>query len=173
MSEEPKFVHGRLAEAIHMTGYSFERACRELEWLLEDERWKQCGQGFERIDDFLATIKDFSEFNIAIEQRKKLAKKLIDLRATQRAAAKMLGVDVATVNRDVKSVANATKVETELLQDKDLTDTSVANATPSAFEHSAKDAVKGLDKKTANRKDTICKRTGKIFDNLCRSSLAL
>lgn len=142
--EEPKFVHGRLAEATHNAGYSFERACRELEWLLEDERWKACGQGFEKIDNFLSTI-DFSEFKIAVEQRKKLAKKLADLRATQRVTANVLGVGSMTVNRDIKSVPNGTK-ESSILPIKD--DKIVPNDTP-VFQHSAKDAVELLDKKTS------------------------
>lgn len=142
--EDPKFVHGRLAEAVHMTGYSFERACRELEWLLEDNRWKQCGAGFERIDDFLETV-DFSEFKIPIEQRKKLAKKLTDLRATQRAVAGTLGVDPMTVNRDVRPVEIATK---QRVADTKENDVSVENATPPSFQHSAQDAARLLDQKT-------------------------
>ena len=63
MNEKPDAMHGRLLEAVHISGYSFERACKELEWLLEENRWKQCGKGFDNIDDFLLTI-DFSDFKI-------------------------------------------------------------------------------------------------------------
>jgi len=99
-TEKADTIHGRLLEAVHISGYTFERACTELEWLLENERWKTIGEEYEDIDSFLATI-DFSAFKIAIEQRKKLAKKLTDLRATQRATAKALGVDHKTISRDV------------------------------------------------------------------------
>jgi len=112
MNETPDTVHGRLIESVHISGYSFERANQEFEWLLEEGRWKKIGQGYDDIDKFIATI-DFSEFKISIENRKKISKKLADLRATQRAAAKMLGVGVATVNRDTNPVPNETKPEPE------------------------------------------------------------
>ena len=108
MNETPDKVHGRLAESVYYHGHSFERACRELEWLLEEDRWKLCAGGFERIDDFLATI-NFSDIKVPIEQRKKIANKLDDLRATQRAIAGALGVGRSTVNRDLESVPNGTK----------------------------------------------------------------
>lgn len=100
MSEQPDTVHGRLMEAVHLSGYSFERACSELEWLLDEDRWKQLGGGTDDINKFLATI-DFSGFRIAIEQRKKLAKRLKDIEASGRATAKMLGVNHQTINNDI------------------------------------------------------------------------
>ena len=134
MNEKPETVHGRLLEAVHISGYSLERACSELEWLIEDNRWKSIGQpdgGFKDIDAFLATI-DFSEFKIAIEQRKKLARKLADLRATQRAIAGAVGVSVGTVNEDLKPVQNRTKSKSEPTKDKPLEPEPVPNRTPAA-----------------------------------------
>lgn len=129
MSEAPETVHGRLMEAVHISGYTFERACSELEWLLEEDRWKYIGKSYEHIDDFMASI-DFKEFKMAIEKRKKLAKKLADLGATQRATGKMLGVNEATINRDVNPVANATKPKKESLKLQENIHESVADATP-------------------------------------------
>ncbi len=100
LSETPETVHGRLLEAVHISGYSFERACSELDWLLQDDRWQKVGGGFDDINAFLSTI-DLSEFRIAIDQRKKLAKQLQDIEASQRATAKMLGVDESTVRADL------------------------------------------------------------------------
>jgi hypothetical protein len=37
--ETPNIVYGRLLESAHISGYSFERVCAELEWLLEEDRW--------------------------------------------------------------------------------------------------------------------------------------
>jgi hypothetical protein len=71
-----------------------------LEWLLEDDRWKQVGGKHERIDDFLTTI-DMSQFKIAVDKRKKLVKRLEDMQATQRATAAALGVTHTTVQRDL------------------------------------------------------------------------
>jgi N6-adenosine-specific RNA methylase IME4 len=103
--ESANTVHGRLLEAVHISGYSSERACGELEWLLDDDRWKTVGTGFDDINAFLATI-DLSEFRVAIEQRKKLTKRLKELEATQRATAEMLGVGKTTVFRDLDDGPN-------------------------------------------------------------------
>lgn len=104
-AEPPDTVHGRLSEAIHLTGYTFARACSELKWLLAHDRWKQCAGGFEHIDDFLATV-DLSEFKFAVDQRKDLARQLKKLRATQRQIGAVLGVDQATVSRDLDAHAS-------------------------------------------------------------------
>jgi hypothetical protein len=101
ISESPQTKHGRVMEAVHISGYSFARACTDLEWLLEDDRWKQCGNGFGDINAFLATV-DLSPFKIEASHRKKLAKRLEELQASQRATAKALGVDQSTINKDLR-----------------------------------------------------------------------
>jgi hypothetical protein len=105
-NDTPDTVHGRLMEAVHIGGYSLERAFSEFLWLLKEDRWKKVGKGFDDIRDFQATL-CWKEFNIAVSQRKEIAKLLDQLGASQRSTAKMLGVDPSTVNRDL-SVANAT-----------------------------------------------------------------
>jgi hypothetical protein len=70
-NESPDRVHGRLLESVYLSGFTFERACDELKWLLRQERWKQVSPGFEDIDAFLATM-DLSEFRPTLEQRKDL-----------------------------------------------------------------------------------------------------
>jgi len=160
-NESAETVHGRLLESAHMSGYTMERACWELEWLLEDERWKTIGDGFENVDDFLKTV-DLSSFKLAIEQRQKLSKKLESLRATQRATAKTLGVNEATINRDLKSVASATSAENNSIQDIELINEEIADATtPTPFAKSgdevAKDTKKDViaDEKKAQRESDI------------------
>src|SRR5262245_35107323 len=102
MNEPPDTVHGRLMqtldtngrckEGFHIASYVFERACSQLEWLLDEDRWKSCGGGFDSINDFLATL-DFSNFRPAVEQRKKIAQKIKAISDTSgRATARMLGV---------------------------------------------------------------------------------
>jgi len=117
--EAPNTVHGRLLESVHLSGYSFERACAELEWLLDDDRWKRVGSGFDDIEAFLATL-NFSALKGAVEQRKKIAKRLADLAASQRQTARLLGVDKETVARDLgkrnganapRQIANSPTVE--------------------------------------------------------------
>ena len=100
VAETPDTVHGRLMESVHISGYSMERACGEFEWLLEDDRWKQCASGFKDVHAFLATI-DLSEFRIHAERRKKIAAKLAAIDASQRETAKLLGVDKETIRGDL------------------------------------------------------------------------
>lgn len=104
-AESPDTVHGRLLEAVHISGYTFERACSEFDWLITDERWKKVGKGYEDVNEFLATV-DLSEFKIAIERRKKIAKKLAVLQASQRATAKALGVSHTIIQRDLADGGN-------------------------------------------------------------------
>lgn len=106
MSETPNTVHGRLLEAAHISGYTAKRAVTELEWLLEEGRWKQVGPGYEDVNDFLASI-DLSEFKIAIERRKPLVLKLAALQASQAATARAIGVARGTVQNDLPKVAPA------------------------------------------------------------------
>jgi len=59
--------YGRLLESVHITGYTAERACKSLEYLLEDDRWKRVGEGFEDIDVFQESI-NLKQFKIAVER---------------------------------------------------------------------------------------------------------
>jgi len=111
-TETPDTVHGRLLEAFHITGYSVERACLSLEWLLDEDRWKQVGNGFEGIDEFLTTL-NVSHLKIAKDKRKKIAIQLDELEATQRATAKALGVNEITIARDIGKDRGATNVESD------------------------------------------------------------
>lgn len=115
MIETPDTVHGRLLEAVHIAGYTWKRACDELDWILDDERWKQVGGGFDDINAFLATI-DLSEFRIAVEQRKGLARKLEALRATNVSTAKALGVEEGTIRLDLGKKRQPDKSEVAPLE---------------------------------------------------------
>jgi hypothetical protein len=136
-TEDPTTVHGRLKEAIHISGYTFARACGELEWLIDDNRWQQVGPGFTDINAFLATV-DLSELRIALEQRQPLAAKLTTLKASQRQLARTFGVDVATINHDLrgrrvdKSTGGATAAG-NTQQIKSSADASVDKSTPSPW----------------------------------------
>lgn len=152
--ESPQTMHGRLLEAVHVSGYSFERACSELEWLLEEERWKQCGEGFDDINLFLGTI-DLSPFKIEASHRKSLAKKLADLEASQRATAKAIGVDPMTVNRDLKDVENATSKVQKPGENRSDKSQSVANSTP--ISTNGRDAAKAVEQKHKNSEKNATK----------------
>jgi DNA modification methylase len=98
--EPPDRVHGGLLESVHLSGYTFDRACDKLKWLLRQDRWKAVSPGFDDVDDFLATI-DFSEFRQVREQRKDIVRQLAAIKAGQRAIARTLGVDESTVRADL------------------------------------------------------------------------
>jgi len=145
----PYVIHGRLMEAVHVTGYTMGRACVSLEYLLEDDRWKTLGDGFEDIDRFLETI-DLSQFKIAVDKRKKLAKKLGELQATQRATAKALGVTKSTVNRDLQPVPSGTKesVASDIGIPEKETVPDGTPAPPPVLSMAGEDAVRKLERST-------------------------
>lgn len=99
-AETPDTVHGRLLEAVHISGYTFERASDELVWILKEDRWKTVGGGFDDINLFLATIN--TEFRTrSVEKRQEIARLLKSIEASQRATARLLGVDESTIRADL------------------------------------------------------------------------
>jgi len=94
-------TYGRLKEGGHLAGYTLERACTHLEWLLEEDRWCSVG-AFADINAFLATLSDFGQFRIIAEQRKRIAQRIKELQpeAQNTKIAGLLGVGESTVRRD-------------------------------------------------------------------------
>ena len=113
--ETPDSIYGRLQEALHISGYSGERALSELDWLLDEGRWKIVGPGFEDINDFLAVI-NLSDYKLHPESRKSIVKKITSLQASQRATARMLGVDHKTISRDLGENSPKQKTEAALVK---------------------------------------------------------
>lgn len=111
--DTPDRVHGRLLESLHISGYSFERACHELKWLLRQDRWKDVSPGFTDVNKFLATM-NLAEFRPTLEQRRDIVKHLAAIEASQRATARLLGVHKVTVARDLRSGANAPPTAQEI-----------------------------------------------------------
>jgi hypothetical protein len=62
---------GKLKEGIHIAGYTFERACQSLKWLLQDRRWQLCG--FDDVNEFLGSL-GFDKFKKTAEERADIAK---------------------------------------------------------------------------------------------------
>jgi DNA modification methylase len=94
-------IYGRLKEGAFIAGFTFERACTHLEWLLEEDRWK-LGGTYDDVNAFLTSIK-LDQFRIVAEQRKRLAQRIKALQptASQRAIARVVGVTNVTVHRDL------------------------------------------------------------------------
>ncbi len=135
--------YGRLLESAYVSEHGIDRACAMLELLIEDDRWMSVGPGYDDIDTFLGTI-TLAEFKISVERRKKLVKLLSERRATQRAAAKMLGVDHRTIGRDLQG-ENAPNTDIETQQNQDVSKTDGANAPNTEIEDEGNQAVGEAD----------------------------
>jgi hypothetical protein len=94
-------AYGAVREGVHIAGYTYERACTKLEWLLDNDRWRGVGEGFDDINEFMASIR-LDSFRPLAEQRKRIAQRIKELqpKVSNRAIAKTLGVGRSTVNRD-------------------------------------------------------------------------
>jgi hypothetical protein len=103
-------AYGALREGAHIAGYTFERVCTHLEWLLQEGRWREVGQ-FDDVNDFLSGIK-LDALRVSAEQRKRIATLIKSLQpeASQRRIAGVLGVNQATVHRDLTD-ANASATD--------------------------------------------------------------
>lgn len=95
-------AYGALLEGVHIAGYSFERACANLEWLLAEDRWRGVGTGFDDINEFMDSIR-LADLRSSAEQRKHIAKRIKAHQPgiSNRRIAKSLGVGNRTVDRDV------------------------------------------------------------------------
>jgi N6-adenosine-specific RNA methylase IME4 len=122
-------AYGALREGVHIAGYTFERACSKLEWLLEHDRWRDVGDGFDDVNAFLASIK-LDAFRPLAEQRKRIAQRIKELQpaASNRQIAKVLGVNRSTVDRDTGANAPLADKKTSKIN-ADQTDAG-ANAPP-------------------------------------------
>jgi DNA methylase len=128
MTETPNQVHGRLLEGVHLAGYTFERACENLEWLLKEDRWREVGTRYDNVNEFLAGIR-LDEFRVITEKRKRLAALIKQLQpeASNRTIAKMVGVSEITIRRDgATNVAPSTKFFNDNSDLKNETATNVA-----------------------------------------------
>jgi hypothetical protein len=98
---------GELREGLHIAGYTFERACRRLEFLLEGDRWKVGGR-FNDVNEFLDSLR-LDTLKASAEARRRIANRIKELqpKVSNRQIAKTLGVGKSTVYRDVPDGTNA------------------------------------------------------------------
>jgi N6-adenosine-specific RNA methylase IME4 len=92
---------GSLTEGVHVAGYTAERAFRQLEWLLEEDRWQQLGVQFADVNAFLDSVR-LDNLRIVADQRKRIAERIKQLQpaASNRAIGRTIGVDESTVRAD-------------------------------------------------------------------------
>ncbi len=93
-------TYGRLIEGVHLSGYTFERACQHLEWLLVGDRWQACGD-FKDINVFLDSLR-LDQFRPVAETRKRVAERIRELQpeVSNRQIARTLGVAEGTIRND-------------------------------------------------------------------------
>ena len=131
--QEPE-AYGKLQEGLHIAGYTFERVCTHLEWLLEDnERWKLGGR-FNDINAFMDSLR-LGAFKQPTEQRRRIAARIKALQpgVSNRQIARTLGVDETTVRRDVDAAANAAPLEKKRKENNGQIEPAAANAAPTDF----------------------------------------
>jgi N6-adenosine-specific RNA methylase IME4 len=121
-------AYGKLLEGLHITGYSFERACVNLEWLLQEDRWRLEGR-FDDPNAFLDSLR-LDKFRQIAEQRKRVAARIKQLQPTvsNRQIARTLGVEHRTIDRDLG--ANAPRPSDSTSKNNAGDATSGANAPP-------------------------------------------
>jgi phage N-6-adenine-methyltransferase len=147
MSEErPDVIHGRLMEKLHISGYELTRGLQDLEILLEGDKWKQLGNGFDDIDVFLESLQ-LKTFKYTIEQRQNIVKKLGAIRgASQRAIAQAVGVSQPTIQRDMEADTSESKPKKAGKQKQDVSDAPDTNVSKQPSVQSGEAAAKAAAK---------------------------
>jgi hypothetical protein len=97
-------AYGRLVEGVHIAGYSLERAWQRLAWLLQEDRWRSVGGGYNDINAFLDSIR-LDNFRMLAEQRKDIARQIKEL---QPEASNVTGEIASCAARSVAPMSRAT-----------------------------------------------------------------
>lgn len=162
VTESPDIVYGRLLESAHISGYGFERMCDGFEWLLEDDRWRKVGSGYDNVLDFMASV-DVAAFNL--DRKKRIIKRIKELepRAPTRDIAKAAKTSQATVSRTLNGDSRES-VKTESVtpeQDKRTATDSTESGGPSSLDLSPKavaDQARRVARKEAAAAETQARR---------------
>ena len=130
-------AYGRLTEGLHVAGYSFGRACANLEWLLEGDRWKLEGR-FADVNAFMESLR-LGDFRQAAESRKCIVARIKELQpaVSNRQIARTLGVDEKTLRND--AAENSAPDEKKISKSNDAESNAAENSAPIEFtgEHAA------------------------------------
>lgn len=172
VSESPKTIYGRVQEAAHISGYSFERLCANLEWLLEEDRWKEIGDAFSTASEFVRSI-DLSPFDMKASSRKALTEKLLKIKGkdekppSQRAIAEALGVSHVTVQNDLRG-KNLPPKEPEAAPEKEPEITTGKNLppTPPPTSIGGREAAKQIEKREIKKTARVQQKAQKLEEDL-------
>jgi hypothetical protein len=160
LAEESQ-VYGKLHEGMHIAGYTFERACSYLEWLLKEDRWKLgC---FTDVNAFLASLR-MDEFQATVEQRKRIGKLIKDLQpdVSNRQIAKTVGISHTAVHRKPRG-AKAPDGSEKTNQNKEVKPVSGAAAPPREYSGAWAAAVVARAERIKNRQLAVNDRVPRLL----------
>ena len=124
-AREASRIHGRLLADVHSAGYNFRRNGRSSNGCSP----KSDGSRLASRPRPHSSIPWTSHLRVSVEQRKEIANYSL-MGTSQRATARMLGVDETTVRRDLgtKTAAKAAKGTTDAAETNPLPSLNAANA---------------------------------------------
>jgi N6-adenosine-specific RNA methylase IME4 len=166
-------AYGSLTEGIHVAGYTIERGWKQLEWLLESNRWQQLGQDFKDVNAFLDSIK-LDNLRIVADQRKRIAERIKELQpvASNRAIARTMGVSPQTIGRDAVPFGTAIPSKSA---GKNVS--NVPNGTPPPVSGAAAaklvDRAVGKQERVEAKKEHRAERERRLADATIQASQAL
>lgn len=153
---------GEAQAFVHVAGYSFGLAFAKLKWLLQDERWRECG--FDTIEAFAGSIQFDRSMKAAAEQRKELVVLFKNADANKplsnRKIAKALNVDEGTIRRDgAENSAPASKTTSDNTEPKKVSAENSALALPSG-ERAARQVVNQTESREDKRERRDARERG-------------
>jgi N6-adenosine-specific RNA methylase IME4 len=153
-------AYGKLKEDFHITGYTFERACISLEWLLENGRWQLCAD-FADVNEFLDGIR-LDKFKALADERKRLAAKIKALqpKASNRQIAKTLGVSKDTVRGDLGG-EKSPRQSKKAIKNKGVNGGSGENS-PHSLPGDEAARVVARAERVKNQQQSVSERTAKV-----------
>jgi hypothetical protein len=124
-------AYGALKANLHVAGYTFERACQQLKFLIAEDRWKRCGAGFDHPKEFIASI-SLEQLRPTVEQRRDLAKFIkAELPAvSNRDIGKAVGASHTQINRDLGAGTNVPPEEKSASKNNGGTEATGTNVPP-------------------------------------------
>jgi N6-adenosine-specific RNA methylase IME4 len=110
----PDQTYGALKESLFLAQFTLERAFRShLEPLIAGDAWRECGRGFDDINDFMDSLR-LDKFKTIADERQAIVRRIKELQpgVSNRQLARTLGVSDMTIGRDLATnvASNAEKV---------------------------------------------------------------
>jgi hypothetical protein len=160
MNENDQQVYGRLLEANSFSSHGFDRMCKHLEYLLEDNRWQKVGSGFTDLSDFVRTI-DLSAFKFDTAKRRRLAEKMKLAGASNVAIADAVKVTETTIRRDTRQ---------DVEQEQSPTEAATNTDTRQDVEVVTNNGSESVTEKKPSQKKEIAMEVEHIF-TICQKSM--